>query len=133
MQRRHTALLATMKLTMPHSAWDTALKLISGRDYSRAEMAAKLSQRGFPDTEITETLDKLERYRYIVSTGSDLGRLGQMAEEYLRKKKNPSSPAAFRSLEAFLLRKGFDPALVAGHLAALADARPGDEHGSDSD
>jgi len=122
-----------MKPTPPRSAWDTALKLLGGRDYSRAEMAATLSQRGFPDAETSETLDKLERYRYIVATGTDRGRLGQMAEDYLRRKKNPSSPSAFRSLEAFLLRKGFDPVLVAGYLAAMAEARQIESSASDSD
>ena len=85
-------------------------------------MAAKLAQRGFEEAEVEDALGKLEHYGYIVATGSDADRLGQMARQYLAKKKDPSSAGALRSLEAFLLRKGFEPELVATHLEQVAAA-----------
>ena len=107
------------------SVWDTALNLLAGRDFSRTEMAERLARRGFDEAETAATLDKLERYGYVVNTGADHARLEQMAAQYLAKKKNPANPAAFRSLEAFLLRKGFDPELVAAHLEHMTAAARG--------
>ena len=109
-----------MKPKTVKTAWETALKLLGGRDYSRPEMAAKLAQRGFEEAEVADALAKLEHYGYIVATGTDAGRLEHMATQYLAKKKNPTSVGALHSLEAFLLRKGFEPELVATHLEHVA-------------
>ena len=109
-----------MKPRTTKTAWETALKLLGGRDYSRPEMEAKLAQRGFEGAEVADALAKLEHYGYTVATGADAGRMEQMAAQYLAKKKDPSSAGAIRSLEAFLLRKGFEPEMVAAHLEQLA-------------
>jgi len=103
-------------------AFDAAVKLLAGRDYAQPEMQAKLAQRGYAPDEINATLEKLVRYSYIVQTANDQERLAAMATAYLQKKKNPRSPSALHALEAFLLRKGFDPDLVNAHLSARATA-----------
>jgi SOS response regulatory protein OraA/RecX len=106
----------------PVSAWDAALRLLAGRDYSRSEMEAKLRGRGYPELETDAALDKLLSYGYVVKTGSDPDALAAMAESYLAKKgKALNTPGAFRALEAFLLRKGFDAELVREYLLRRRD------------
>ncbi len=109
--------------TNRQSAWNAALKLLSGRDYSRSEMEQRLARRGYSQSEIEETVSKLKRYSYVAETGSDANQLRAMAQEYLKKKhKSARDPRSLRSLEAFLLRKGFTPDLVAEYLQKLSDA-----------
>ncbi len=99
---------------------DVALKLLAGKDYSRSEMKTKLANRDYSEEEIDETLDKLQHYNYIVETGHDLSQMESMANEYLRKKnKDANNPSSIKSLEAFLIRKGFDPELVNEYLERL--------------
>lgn len=65
----------------------TALRLLTGRDRSEAELSEKLKQLGFSATEISTTLDKcrgynylndqryaLERARALIRTGRGVGR-----------------------------------------------------------
>ncbi len=104
------------------SAIDAAMKLLAGKDYSRSEMEVKLVARDFSETEILETLDKLQHYDYIVETGNNSSKMEDMAENYLRKKnKTFSNPSAVKALEAFLLRKGFDQDLVQEYLLRKMD------------
>ena len=110
------------KTTKKKSAIDVAMKLLAGKDYSRSEMEIKLVARDFSDTEILETLDKLQHYNYIVETGNDSSKMEDMAENYLKKKnKTFSNPSAVKSLEAFLLRKGFEQDLVQEFLLRKMD------------
>ena len=105
------------------SAWETALKLLAGRDYSASEMLARLARRGYTREEAEETADKLKEYGYVKETGTDREQLCAMAREYLHKKnKTRLTPSVFHSLESFLLRKGFEPDLVREYLTRLAEA-----------
>ena len=110
------------KTTKKISAIDVAMKLLAGKDYSRSEMEVKLVARDYSETEILETLDKLQRYDYIVETGNDSSKMEDMADNYLRKKnKTFSNPSAVKALEAFLLRKGFEQDLVQEFLLRKMD------------
>jgi len=106
----------------PVSAWDAALRLLAGRDYSRSEMEAKLRGRGYPTDEIDAALDKLLSYGYVVETGGDQEALEEMAAAYLAKRgKTLTTPSAYKALERFLLRKGFEPELVREYLVRRRD------------
>ena len=102
------------------TAWEIAAKLLAGRDFSRSEMEERLARRGFENEEIQTVIEKLLHYNYIIETGEDINQLALMAEEYLMKKnKSFKNKNALRSLEAFLLRKGFDHNLVTEYLERL--------------
>ena len=104
------------------TAIDAAMKLLAGKDYSRSEMEEKLVAREYSETEILETLDKLQHYNYIVETGDNASMMEVMAEEYLRKKnKDFSNPGAVKALERFLAKKGFDQDLVQEYLLRKID------------
>ena len=104
------------------SAWEVALKLLAGRDFSRAEMEARLVRRGFDEQEIQQAVQKLLKYNYIVETGGNKEKLREMAENYLEKKNvDVIEKKRLRSLENFLLRKGFDTDLVNEFLEKLSD------------
>ena len=50
---------------VPASARATALRLLARRDYSRAELAARLRARGVPGHEIDALLEDFERLGYV--------------------------------------------------------------------
>ena len=110
-------------------AFDAAVKLLAGRDYAWPEMQAKLAQRQYAEEEIAAALETLARYGYIQQTGTDRAQLERMADAYLAKRATRTRAAAgaavtasaLHALEAFLLRKGFDPDLVAAHLTDRAE------------
>ena len=103
-------------------AWDAALKLLAGRDFSASEMIARLARRGYEEDESENVVAKLMQLGYVVETGNDRDKLCEMARDYLVKKnKTEITPSTLRSLEAFLLRKGFDPDLVGEYLRLLAE------------
>jgi SOS response regulatory protein OraA/RecX len=104
-------------------AWDTAVKLLAGRDFSASEMIDRLTRRGYEQDEIEATVERLKEYGYVAVTGSDRLKLCEMAREYLVKRnKTELTPGTLRSLEAYLLRKGFDADLVGEYLQLLTEA-----------
>ena len=76
------------------SAFDAALKLLTGRDYSQPEMQAKLAQRQYEPDEIAAALENLARYGYIQQTGADRAQLERMATAYLTKRATRTRAAA---------------------------------------
>lgn len=50
---------------IPLSAMDKAVKLLSRRALSEAELRKKLFDAGFPEDEITDTIEKCRKHRYI--------------------------------------------------------------------
>ena len=103
-------------------AWDAAVKLLAGRDFSASEMLVRLARRGYEEDEAESTVARLVQLGYVVETGNDRDKLCEMAREYLLKKKKTEITAwSLRSLEAFLLRKGFDAELVMEYLQLLAE------------
>ncbi len=101
-------------------ALDAALKLLEGKDYARAELAAKLIRRGYADDEIERALATLQRYDYVAETGTDAEALARMSAAWLAKRRGGVTPGALRGLETHLLKKGFDADLVRAHLETLA-------------
>lgn len=115
-------MMNSMRKKPKQPAWDTAVKLLTGRDFSASEMTERLIRRGYEQDEIESTVEKLRKYGYVIETGSDRQTLCEMAREYLLKKnKTELTPGTMRSLEAFLLRKGFDTDLVGEYLQRLAE------------
>lgn len=109
-----------MKSHPNKSAWEIALKLLGGRDFSKSEMEERLTRRGFDEIDIQQAVQKLLKYDYITETGNDEKKLREMVEEYIRKKgaKNIEKKH-LRSLESFLIRKGFNIDLVQQYLEEL--------------
>jgi len=104
------------------TALDSALKLLGGKDYSRSEMEEKLVARDYSENEISETLDKLQHYNYIIETGTNSSKMEEMAGIYLKKKnKSFSNPNAVKALERFLMKKGFEQDLVQEYLLRKMD------------
>lgn len=103
------------------AALDAALKLLGGKDYSKAELASKLARRGYEDDEIERALATLQHYHYVADTGADAAQLEQMSAAWLAKRRGGVTRGALRGLEAHLLKKGFDPELVRAHLEHLAE------------
>jgi len=109
-----------MKSHPNKSAWEVALKLLAGRDFSRSEMEARLVRRGFDEIDIQQSIQKLLKYDYIAETGNDRQKLCEIAGEYLRKKGVENiEKKHLKSLESFLIRKGFNNDLVQQYLEEL--------------
>ncbi|RLD09327.1 MAG: hypothetical protein DRI44_08725 [Chlamydiae bacterium] len=104
------------------SALEIAVKLLAGRDFSKSEMEERLVRRGFDETDIQSAIQKLLKQGYIAETGNDRQKLCEMAGNYLRKKNTDKIEMKhLRSLEAFLIRKGFDTELVREYLIDLSE------------
>ena len=91
------------------SAWEVALKLLGGRDKSRAQLEAALVQRGYTAPEIRQAVGKATDLRYL----DDDRASADLAKKLFAEGRSRTDVA--RRLEA----KGFDP--------AAADALPVDE------
>jgi len=105
------------------TALDAALRLLAGKDYSRPELQAKLARRQYDSHEIEQALATLERYGYATRTGNDRAQLERMAQTYLAKRAPQALATTARALEAFLLKKGFDPDLVAAYVREYCEHR----------
>ena len=104
------------------SALDVALKLLGGRDFSKSEMEERLLRRGFAEIDIESAVQKLLKHNYIADTGNNRKKLCEMAGEYLRKKGVENiEKKHLKSLESFLIRKGFNSELVQEYLVDLND------------
>lgn len=51
--------------TSPAEAFDAALRILTARDHSEAQLAAKLARRGFTQACVRETLTRLRELTYI--------------------------------------------------------------------
>lgn len=91
------------------SAWDVALKLLGGRDKSRAQLEASLVQKGFTAAEIKAVVERAIGLKYV-----DDDRVAQRLAQRLFAEGRSRTDVA-RRLEG----KGLDP--------ATADALPVDE------
>jgi len=115
-------LLKIMTTNFKKTALEIAVSLLAKRDFSKSEMEARLTRRGFDEADIQTAVQKLLDRGYIVETGNDIQKLREMAESYLSKKNvEVIEKKHLRSLESFLLRKGFDSELVREFLVNLND------------
>lgn len=53
------------KSKVTHSAFDTAIYYLTFRDRSQRELIIKLKEKGYSESEIEETIDKLSYYGYL--------------------------------------------------------------------
>lgn len=90
-------------------AWDVALKLLGGRDKSRAQLEAALVQRGYTVGEVRDAVKRATELKYL----DDDRASADLARKLFAQGRSRTDVA--RRLEA----KGFDP--------AAADALPIDE------
>jgi regulatory protein len=92
------------------TCYDRAVRLLAARPHFRAELEAKLAQRGYPEEEIAAALDRLTAEGYLddVQAARDFvaHRLEQKAEGRLR-------------LQAELVRRGASEEAVAAALAEV--------------
>jgi len=92
--------------------YDQAVRLLAPRPHFRAELSAKLAQRGYPAEEIGPALDRLAAEGYLddVRTARDFvaHRLERQSEGHLR-------------LKAELIRRGASEEAVAAALAEVPE------------
>src|SRR6185436_1500892 len=104
--------LSSFRSLMSLTAYTHAVRLLAPRPHFRAELEAKLAQRGYPAEEIAAALDRLATEGYLddVRTARDFvaHRLERQAEGRLR-------------LEAELVRRGAPREAIASALAQVPE------------
>lgn len=96
------------------SCFDRALRLLATRAHFREELRRKLSDKGYPDEEIEETLARLAALRHL-----DDARLATEEAERLRARKG----LARRGVAAELRRKGVGGETIDAALEGGPDER----------
>lgn len=99
----------------PKSCWDRALGLLARRPHFRAELAAKLRDRGYDDDEVAATLERLAERRYL----DDEATAASFVTQRLAR-----GPIGRRKLLADLGRRGVDPEVA---RSAVEEAMPEDD------
>lgn len=130
----------------PSSCYDKAVQLLASRPHFRAELAAKLSRRGFPPEEIEAALDRLTEQGFLddraAAVGFVEGRAGkgegrarvraelqkrgaseEAVQEALSGLPDDDLPAAQEAAERWARRGGDDPAALARHLGRKGFSR----------
>jgi regulatory protein len=125
---------------MPPTCYQKAVQLLAARPHFRAELAGKLSRRGYPPEEIDAALDRLTEQGYLddreAAAGFVEGRLGrgegrarlqaelakrgvseEAIEEALGRLPEDDLPAAREAADTWERRGGTDLAALARHLA----------------
>jgi len=93
---------------------DKAAELLARRPHFRAQLEAKLAGRGYPDDEVTATLDRLERRGWL----DDRRTAAEFVERRLAR-----GPLGRRRLAAELVRRGAPSEAV----SAALDRVPADD------
>ncbi|PNU18996.1 recombinase RecX [Geothermobacter hydrogeniphilus] len=93
--------------------WPVALRLLTRRDHSRAELQRKLLQRGFDAEAVTRVLDRCRQLGYLDD---------RRYAEQLARSLAGSGRAVGRRLELELKKRGIESSLVEQACAAV-DAR----------
>jgi len=91
------------------SALGAALNLFSYRDRSESEMRRRLTEKGFGEAVVTQTIALLEEYNYL----DDQAFANQLAEQQLMRGRGR------RAAAHALSQAGLDPELVAQALSAV--------------
>ena len=89
-----------------------AAELLAARPHFRAELAAKLARRGFPEEEIAAALDRLAGLGYLDDA--------KTAADFVAHRRERGAEGRLR-LRAELARRGADAAAVDAALAGLGD------------
>lgn len=90
------------------SCFDKAVELLGRRSHFRAQLAAKLAQRGYPDEEVAAALERLAELGYL----DDRRTAGELVEARLAR-----GAEGRRRLAAELGRRGAPPEVVREVLA----------------
>lgn len=93
---------------------EKAAALLARRPHFRAQLAGKLSARGYADDEIEAALDRLVSYGYL----DDARTAADFVEQKLAR-----GPVGRRRLAAELARRGAPSEAIDGALAELPDER----------
>ena len=93
-------------------AWTYLLDLLSRRDYTEAELRAKLERRQVEDADVDALLDRLREL--------GLANDARFAEHYVASRRRARGRLALRTE---LRRKGVEPALVERELEPLTEAQ----------
>lgn len=130
----------------PPSCYNQALKLLASRPHFRAELAAKLARRGYPDDEIAPTLDRLTERGFLndaeaaagfvagragrgegkIKVAAELRRRGaadEAVEAALAALPDDDTGPALEAARRWSSRGGSDPAALARHLARKGFSR----------
>jgi regulatory protein len=94
---------------------DKAAELLARRPHFRAQLAAKLAARGYPEDEIAAALDGLERLGYL----DDRRTAAEFVAQRLAR-----GPLGRRRLAAELVRRGAPPEAVSEALAGAPADEP---------
>lgn len=97
---------------MSGRCYDKAVELLSRRSHFSAELARKLTQRGFPSEEIESTLARLKEQGYINDETT--------AGEFVSARRARSGGSGSRKLEAELARRGVEGEAIASALAVIS-------------
>jgi len=97
------------------TCYGKAVQLLAARSHFRAELAAKLSRRGYPQEEVEAALDRLAREGFLDDT--------RTAREFVAHRQE-SRGEGRRRLAAELVRRGAPAEAV---TAALSDLTPEDD------
>lgn len=94
------------------SCADKAAELLSRRSHFRAQLAAKLRQRGYPSDEVDAAVERMTHLGYL----DDRRTAAELIAARLRR-----GPVGRRRLAAELARRGADPEAADAALAELPD------------
>ncbi|OBK72545.1 recombination regulator RecX [Mycobacterium sp. 1164985.4] len=106
---------STSEAPREEQARDVCLRLLTARARTRAELAAHLAKRGYPDDVSDKVLDRLEQVGLVDDA--------DFAEQWVRSRRANGGKGR-QALIAELRSKGVDSELIE---AALADDEPGAE------
>jgi len=94
------------------TAYPHAVRLLAARPHFRAEMEAKLAQRGYPEEEIAAALDRLTAEGYLDDV--------RAARDFVAHRLEQKSEGRLR-LKAELIRRGASEEAVAAALAEVPE------------
>jgi regulatory protein len=94
------------------TSYDRAVRLLAGRPHFRAELSAKLAQRGYPPAEIEAALDRLTAEGYLDDV--------RAARDFVAHRAERKAEGRLR-LKAELVRRGASGEAVAAALAELPE------------
>jgi regulatory protein len=96
----------------PGDAWAAALRLLTRRDYSTAELRRRLLDKGFAEEAVAAALTRGREFGYL----DDLRLIGRLSQALLAQGR-----AAGPRLTLELRRRGFPREMVDAAVAAAAD------------
>ena len=94
------------------SGYDRAVRLLAARPHFRAELKAKLAQRGYPEEEVEAALDRLVSEGYLDDV--------RAARDFVSHRLEQKSEGRLR-LKAELVRRGASEEAVAAALAEVPE------------